>query len=93
MTVAGKTGTAEFFDPDIPRDGRGNLPTHAWFTAYAPYEDPEIVVTVFVFNGGEGSEVAAPITTDILRSYFDIKARDEAEGNQTILEKMEGKTP
>ncbi len=93
VTVAGKTGTAEFFDPDIPRDGGGNLPTHAWFTAYAPYEDPEIVVTVFVFNGGEGSEMAAPITQDILRSYFDIKARDEAEGSQSILEQMEGKTP
>jgi len=93
VTVAGKTGTAEFFDPDIPRDGRGNLPTHAWFTAYAPYEDPEIVVTVFVFNGGEGSEVAAPIAKDILRSYFDIKNRDEAEGSQSILEQMEGKTP
>ncbi len=93
VTVAGKTGTAEFFDPDIPRDGRGNLPTHAWFTSYAPFEEPEIVVTVFVFNGGEGSEVAAPIAQDILRSYFDIKTRDEAEGSQSILEQMEGKTP
>ncbi|HEY52116.1 MAG TPA: penicillin-binding protein 2, partial [Caldilineae bacterium] len=93
VTVAGKTGTAEFFDPDIPRDGRGNLPSHAWFTAFAPYEDPEIVVTVFVFNGGEGSAVAAPITKEILRSYFDIKARDEAEGSQSILEQMEEQTP
>jgi penicillin-binding protein 2 len=89
VTVAGKTGTAEFFDPDIPRDGQGNLPTHAWFTAFAPYEAPEIVVTVFVFNGGEGSEVAAPIAKDILRSYFDIKARDETEGSQSILEQLE----
>jgi len=93
VTVAGKTGTAEFFDPEIPRDGRGNLPSHAWFTSFAPYEDPEIVVTVFVFNGGEGSALAAPIAKEILRSYFDIKTRDEAEGSHSILEQMEGGTP
>ncbi|NOX61021.1 MAG: penicillin-binding protein 2 [Chloroflexi bacterium] len=93
IVVAGKTGTAEFYDPDIPRDSRGNLPTHAWFTAFAPYEDPEIAVTVFVYNGGEGSAVAAPITRDILRSYFDIKARDEAAGSRTLLERMEALQP
>ncbi len=64
--VAGKTGTAEFFGP---RKG-GHLPTHAWFTAFAPYENPEIAVVVFVYDGGEGSEVAAPIAADILRAYF-----------------------
>jgi membrane peptidoglycan carboxypeptidase len=66
IAVAGKTGTAEFFGP---RKG-GRLPTHAWFTAYAPYDKPEIAVVVFVYSGGEGSEVAAPIATDILRAYF-----------------------
>jgi penicillin-binding protein 2 len=66
VQVAGKTGTAEFFGP---RRG-GRLPTHAWFTAYAPYENPEIAVVVFVYNGGEGSEVAAPIAADMLRAYF-----------------------
>lgn len=88
VTVAGKTGTAEFFDPDIPRDGKGNLPTHAWFTAFAPYEDPEIVVTVFVYNGGEGSEVAVPIARRILEVYFDLKARDEATGAQSVLDRL-----
>jgi penicillin-binding protein 2 len=46
------------------------LPTHAWFTAFAPYENPQIVVTVLVYGGGEGSEVAAPLAADILRAYF-----------------------
>ena len=60
IAVAGKTGTAEFFrdwdkDGQPDRDEKGNLPTHAWFTAFAPYVDPEIVVTVFIANGGEGS--------------------------------------
>lgn len=66
VEVAGKTGTAEFFGP---RRGR-TLPTHAWFTAYAPYDKPEVAVVVFVYDGGEGSEMAAPIAADILRAYF-----------------------
>ena len=68
--MAGKTGTAEFFDPDIPPDDEGNLPTHAWFTAFAPVEAPEIALVVFVYNGGEGSDTAVPIATEILRYYF-----------------------
>ncbi len=88
ISVAGKTGTAEFFDPDTPRDGKGNLPTHAWFTAFAPYEDPEIVVTVFVYNGGEGSEVAVPIARRILEAYFDLKARDETTGTRSVLDRL-----
>jgi len=75
VTVAGKTGTAEFFEdrnkdglPD--RDKEGHLPTHAWFTAFAPYEDPEIAVVVFLWGGGEGSGTAVPVARDILRYYF-----------------------
>jgi len=75
ITVAGKTGTAEFYRDDNhdnkpDRDNKGNLPTHAWFTAFAPYIDPEIVVTVFVANGGEGSSVAVPVARRIMQAYF-----------------------
>jgi len=70
VRVAGKTGTAEFFDPDIPPDEEGNLPTHAWFLAFAPVEDPEIALVVFVYNGGEGTTTAVPIAAEILRYYF-----------------------
>ncbi|MFZ2489503.1 MAG: penicillin-binding protein 2 [Anaerolineae bacterium] len=73
VVVAGKTGTAEFYDPEIPLQKGNRLPTHAWFTAFAPYDDPEIALVVFVFNGGEGSTVAMPIAQDILRGYFDLK--------------------
>ena len=93
VEVAGKTGTAEFFDPEIGRDLAGNLPSHAWFTAYAPYDDPEIVVTVFVYNGGEGSMVAAPIAQEILRGYFDIEARDKAAGSHSLLDQLEAIAP
>ena len=69
--VAGKTGTAEFCEyipeeEDCRRDDEDNLPTHAWFTAFAPYDDPEIAVVTFVYDGGEGSATAAPIAKTIL---------------------------
>jgi penicillin-binding protein 2 len=78
VPVAGKTGTAEFFidrnkDGVPDRDREGNMPTHAWFIAFAPYDDPEIAVVVFVFGGGEGSATAVPVTNEILNYYF---ARD-----------------
>jgi penicillin-binding protein 2 len=73
VTVAGKTGTAEF---PGPRDEEGNLPTHAWFTAFAPYEEPEIALVVFVAGGGEGSSTAVPIAADILRHYFGLNPAD-----------------
>lgn len=62
VETACKTGTSEFGDP------RGR--THAWFTVFAPVGDPTIVVTVLVEEGGEGSNVAAPIAKKILEEWF-----------------------
>lgn len=59
--VGCKTGTAETLDEDK---------THAWFTVFAPLENPEIVATVLVENGGEGSRNAAPIAREILQYWF-----------------------
>jgi penicillin-binding protein 2 len=78
ITIAGKTGTAEYCEyipeeQDCLRIGEGPnayLPTHAWFVAYAPYENPEIAVLVFIYNGGEGSETAVPVAKTILQAYF-----------------------
>lgn len=75
VSVAGKTGTAEFCEyipeeEDCRRDDKGFLPFHAWFVAYAPVEDPEIAVVVFIYDGGEGSQVAVPVAKTILESYF-----------------------
>ena len=85
--VAGKTGTAEFCDNLAIRRGWCRegwpLPTHAWFTAYAPYENPEIAVVAFVYNGGEGSAVAVPIAYQFLEAYFQVGRQappDVAEG-------------
>ncbi|MFL7890453.1 MAG: penicillin-binding protein 2 [Anaerolineales bacterium] len=84
ISAAGKTGTAEYCDKyanDKNLCIPGNWPTHAWTTAYAPYEDPEIVVVAFVYNGGEGASVAAPIVRQLLEAYFEIKAGDTAAQN------------
>lgn len=61
--IACKTGTAEV--------GDGSKDTHAWLTAFAPADDPQISITVLVERGGEGSDVAAPIVGDILKEWFD----------------------
>jgi len=83
IAVAGKTGTAEYCD-DVARAAQrcqfGSWPTHAWTMAYAPYEDPEIIVLAFAYNGGEGASVAGPMVQRMIKSYFEIKALDIAQG-------------
>ena len=78
IEVAGKTGTAEFceWDQELQdcrfRDDKGNLPTHAWYVSYAPYDAPEIAIVTFIYKGGEGSATAAPINQKILEAYFNV---------------------
>lgn len=83
VAVAGKTGTAEYCD-DVARDANrcqfGAWPTHAWTLAYAPYDDPEIIVIAFAYNGGEGGSVAAPIVARVLQAYFELKSIDISQG-------------
>ena len=66
LRMAGKTGTAEF---QGPLDAKDNLPTHGWFTGFAPADNPEISVTVFV-ERGTGTDDASPIAARIFRRYF-----------------------
>lgn len=84
IAVAGKTGTAEYCD-DVARAANrcqfGAWPTHSWTLAYAPYEDPEIIVLAFAYNGGEGASVAGPMVARMIEAYFEIKALDIAQGN------------
>jgi penicillin-binding protein 2 len=85
LHVAGKTGTAEFCDKFAwPRGWciPEAFPTHSWTTLYAPYEDPEVSVIVFVYHGGEGSKMAAPIAGEIIRAYFDLKQLDQENAGQ-----------
>jgi len=61
VAVAGKTGTAQWSTKKDP---------HAWFTGFAPYDDPSLVITVLVEEGKEGSLIASPIAREFLQWYF-----------------------
>ncbi|VVA44270.1 conserved hypothetical protein [Candidatus Roizmanbacteria bacterium] len=63
IQTACKTGTAE-------SHAKSGIP-HAWISAFAPYDRPEISVTVLVEEGGQGSDVAGPIAKEILKAYFE----------------------
>ncbi len=66
FSVAGKTGTAQWGT---------NKKFHAWFTGFAPYDKPEIAITVLMEEGGEGSVTAVPVAKEILWWYFNILKR------------------
>lgn len=61
VEVAGKTGTAQ----------TGRARNHAWFTGFAPYEEPEVVVTVLL-EDGDKSDYAVRVARDIFEAYFDV---------------------
>ena len=76
VSVAGKTGTAQVVrlehlegleEDEIPMRYRD----HGWFAAFAPVEDPEIAVGVFVEHGLHGSSAAGPVAQRILARYFE----------------------
>lgn len=64
-TAAGKTGSAEF--------NSATSDSHAWFTGFAPAEDPEISVTIIVENAGSGGSYAVPIAKRIFDAYFGVE--------------------
>jgi penicillin-binding protein 2 len=73
VQVAGKTGTAEFGEP-LPELGNVRA-ANAWFTAFAPYDNPEIAVVVLIKGEAstlEGSTFAVPVARDILKAYFHV---------------------
>ncbi len=71
LSVAGKTGTAEF----QTRDGRIN---RAWFIGFAPYEQPTLALAVVIEDGESGSHTAAPVAQQIFASVFQKKAEASA---------------
>ncbi|MCD6058962.1 MAG: penicillin-binding protein, partial [Thermomicrobiales bacterium] len=72
IIIGGKTGTAEIGQAD-----ENNIydRQHAWFTCFAPFDDPEIAITVIVEDGGEGSAYAVPVADRVLRAYFELSGR------------------
>lgn len=68
----------------------GNIPykyrDHAWFTCYAPAEDPEIAVTVLVEHGLHGGSAAGPIARAVLNQYFSGRLDQvvKSQGEETV---------
>ena len=90
--VAGKTGTAQVAQigavrvPDEEREF--HLRNHAWFAGYAPYDDPEIAIVVFLEHGGGGGGDAAPVAMNILDRYLtrqDRQALDVRLGDRVSM--------
>jgi penicillin-binding protein 2 len=59
VPAAGKTGTAQ----------AGTGQPHAWFAAYAPFDQPEIAVVAMAEHAGEGATVAAPMARGVIEAY------------------------
>lgn len=76
ISVCGKTGTAQLASNEVLRAGKlgETLKDNAWFVGFAPCESPEIVVAA-LYEGGEHGQLAAPIVRDVIKAYFDKKAR------------------
>jgi penicillin-binding protein 2 len=103
VKVAGKTGTSQVVKQrdEKKRDVAYQYRDHALFVAFAPFEKPEIAVSVVIEHGEHGGAAAAPIAGAILRSYFEQKgvvkkpaakvvvSDDEADPTNTI-ERQEG---
>jgi peptidoglycan glycosyltransferase len=76
VQVAGKTGTAE-----VGTTG-DDEPPHTWFTGFAPADNPQIAVAVFIKNGGQsgtegtGGDISAPIAKQVMQAFLD------AQGNR-----------
>lgn len=66
IPIAGKTGTAEYGEAENGRYKK----SHAWFAAFAPFDDPEVLVLVLIRDGGEGATFAVPVADRILATYF-----------------------
>lgn len=63
--TACKTGTAESHAKTDP--------PHAWISVFAPFDSPQIAITILIEEGGQGSDVAGPIAKEILKAYFERK--------------------
>lgn len=72
LDIAGKTGTAQWHSEKDP---------HAWFTSYAPFENPDIVITVLVEEGEEGSGISVQIAEDIYNYINDVKNKGLFDDN------------
>jgi penicillin-binding protein 2 len=74
IMIAGKTGTAEFGKVD-PNTKEPYVDAHAWFTMFAPFDEPEVAIAVFLESGGEGSTNAVPVADKVFRAYLELTGK------------------
>jgi penicillin-binding protein 2 len=76
LSIAGKTGTAEFGPIIITEQDRQMRQSHSWFAGFAPYENPEIAVVVLLEGTGDlddgSTTLAVPAVTQIMQAYFNV---------------------
>ena len=80
ITLCGKTGTAQLASYDYIKAAGGGkeFRENAWFVGFAPKDNPEIVVAA-LFEHGRHGQFAASIVRDVIKAYFDKKARMEPQ--------------
>ena len=71
VKIAGKTGTAQVVSlrPDSDEEISKQFRDHAWFVAYAPFENPSIAVVVLLEHMGHGGSAAAPLAKELIEAY------------------------
>jgi penicillin-binding protein 2 len=77
LEICGKTGTAQRISNDLAKSNKAlalAMRDNGWFVGFAPRENPEIVVVALWEGGGKGA-LSAPIVRDVIKAYFDKKAR------------------
>jgi len=83
VKMAGKTGTAQVLKLGAKRLKADQVAylerDHAWFAAFAPADDPEIVVVVLNEHSGFGASNAAPAAAAVVKRWLELKAQDAAE--------------
>ena len=101
IIAAGKTGTSQV--TSIPQSTVHRLKehelayfhrSHAWITTYAPYDDPQFIVTVLIEHGGHGGSTSAPMAADIYKWLFShgyFKKKPAEEEIKTINDDLDKK--
>ncbi len=101
IVAAGKTGTSQV--TSIPQSTVNRLKehelayfhrSHAWITTYAPYDDPQFVVTVLIEHGGHGGSASGPMAADIYKWLFAhgyFKKKPETEEIEKIKNELDKK--
>jgi penicillin-binding protein 2 len=77
IDVCGKTGSAQRISNTLARSNKAlaqELKDNGWFVGFSPCDHPEIVVAA-LWEAGEHGALAAPIVRDVIKAYFDKKAR------------------